>query len=174
MFERCRNHVSYTPTRSFECAAYHLLCAGGCSTCAALHAAARERVRSDALCDTLRMTGGAGGRALSSCSLCAACKALSGEFDEGARRGDAGERDSGSRYIKRWTTRRRLQIPCPPSSSILAWIPLHFRCHKSFTRIRWIARFGAVAKNWLGVPPLILSAEKPVMTLQRRSIACGH
>jgi hypothetical protein len=90
-----------------------MLCVGGYSTLAVLHTAAREWARSGALCDTLRMTGGAGGRASSSCSVCAAYKALSGEFDEGAGRGDAGERDSGSRYIKRWATCRRFQILFP-------------------------------------------------------------
>jgi tetratricopeptide (TPR) repeat protein len=60
------------------------------------------------------MTGGDGGRALSSCSVCAACKAIPGEFDEGAGRGDAGERDSGSRYMKRWATCRHLQALFPP------------------------------------------------------------
>jgi hypothetical protein len=47
------------------------------------------------------MAGGAGGRALSPCSVCAECKTLPGEFDKGAGRGDAGERDSGSQSIKR-------------------------------------------------------------------------
>jgi hypothetical protein len=173
MFERCRNHVSYTPTRSFECSAYHLLCARGCSTCASLHAAARKLVRSGALFDTLRMTGGTGGRALSLCIVCTACKTIPGEFDEGTGRGDAAERDSGSRCIKRWARRRRLHIPCPPSSSFLSHIHLHFQCRKSFPRIHWRARFGAIANNLLRAPPLILNAGMPVMTLARRSIAAG-
>jgi hypothetical protein len=66
-------HVPQTHQHVLYSADLLMLCAGGYSTLAASHAATREWVRSRALFHTLRMTGGAGGRALSSCSVCAAC-----------------------------------------------------------------------------------------------------
>jgi hypothetical protein len=146
-----------------ECAALPLLCADGCSACGWCDCA---------LSNTLYMTGGTG-RVLISCRVCLACTAHPGEYDEGAGHGDARESNSGSQYVAPPVVRRP-QILHPLSSSFLSHIHLHFQCYKQSMNILWRVIFGAVANNLLHALALILSAEMPVMTLQRCSIAAGR